>query len=135
MSKNGDFVAPLSAKVSIDTVNGKNVDDIDLSEKALNPVSSTTANIDASGVEVKTIPLPASKGVRLRANMQLVALCFSMFLLGWNDGPTGPLLPRFQSFYHVCICLTRHRFFSDDVLDTGQLYSRRPDLHLQLCRG
>ena len=111
VSKDGDSVAPLSSKLSLGTVNGKNIDDIDLSEKALNPVSSMTADIsaiDASDVEDKSIPSSASKGVRLRANIQLVALCFSVFLLGWNDGPTGPLLPRFQSFYHVRICLTYH---------------------------
>jgi hypothetical protein len=29
------------------------------------------------------------------------ALCWSFFLVGWNDGSTGPLLPRIQDFYHV----------------------------------
>jgi hypothetical protein len=33
--------------------------------------------------------------------VQFAALCGSIFLEGWNDGSTGPLLPRFQSFYHV----------------------------------
>ncbi|ETW78486.1 hypothetical protein HETIRDRAFT_460334 [Heterobasidion irregulare TC 32-1] len=120
MSKDGDSVAPLSSKRSLGTVNGKNIDDIDLSEKALNPVSSMTltANIpaiDASDVEDKSVSLPASKGVRLRANIQLVALCFSVFLLGWNDGPTGPLLPRFQSFYHVNYTVVSLIFISNCI--------------------
>lgn len=35
------------------------------------------------------------------AHIQLVALCMSLFLAGWNDGTTGPLLPRIQSVYNV----------------------------------
>ncbi|KAG6900372.1 hypothetical protein C0993_011722 [Termitomyces sp. T159_Od127] len=34
------------------------------------------------------------------AHIQLVALCMSLFLAGWNDGTTGPLLPRIQSVYN-----------------------------------
>ena len=29
------------------------------------------------------------------------ALYLCAFFIGWNDGTTGPLLPRIQSFYHV----------------------------------
>jgi len=38
---------------------------------------------------------------RQRANIQLVSLGLCLFLVGWNDGTTGPLLPRIQSFYRV----------------------------------
>jgi hypothetical protein len=37
------------------------------------------------------------------ANLQYASLCWSLFLAGWNDGTTGPLLPRIQEVYHVCI--------------------------------
>jgi hypothetical protein len=33
--------------------------------------------------------------------VQMAALCWMMFLVGWNDGVTGPLLPRIQEVYHV----------------------------------
>jgi len=33
--------------------------------------------------------------------MQFAAMCGCLFLAGWNDGTTGPLLPRIQSVYHV----------------------------------
>jgi hypothetical protein len=36
-----------------------------------------------------------------REYVQLSALYWSMFVLGWNDGSTGPLLPRIQEVYHV----------------------------------
>ncbi|KAI0064423.1 MFS general substrate transporter [Artomyces pyxidatus] len=37
----------------------------------------------------------------MRANLQFAALCWCLFLAGWNDGTTGPLLPRIQGVYHV----------------------------------
>ncbi|PIL23539.1 MFS general substrate transporter [Ganoderma sinense ZZ0214-1] len=45
---------------------------------------------------------PAQKAVyRRKFLLAFLPLCFSVFLNGWNDGTTGPLLPRIQSFYHV----------------------------------
>ncbi|KAJ7593905.1 major facilitator superfamily domain-containing protein [Mycena floridula] len=33
--------------------------------------------------------------------IQFGAICISMFLIGWSDGSSGPLLPRMQENYHV----------------------------------
>ncbi|KAH8822989.1 MFS general substrate transporter [Flagelloscypha sp. PMI_526] len=33
--------------------------------------------------------------------VQLGALIFGMFSIGWNDGTLGPLIPRIQEYYHV----------------------------------
>lgn len=41
---------------------------------------------------------------RLRARIQFASCCYSMFLAGWNDGSTGPLLPRIQKVYNVSKC-------------------------------
>ncbi|KDR80389.1 hypothetical protein GALMADRAFT_223273 [Galerina marginata CBS 339.88] len=38
---------------------------------------------------------------RLLGRVQFVTLCWTLFLAGWNDGTTGPLLPRIQEVYHV----------------------------------
>ena len=35
------------------------------------------------------------------ARAQFLALCWVLFVIGWTDGSTGPLLPRIQSFYDV----------------------------------
>jgi hypothetical protein len=35
------------------------------------------------------------------ARAQFLALCSTMFLYGWINGSTGPLLPRIQIFYEV----------------------------------
>lgn len=35
------------------------------------------------------------------ARAQFLALCWALFMVGWTDGSTGPLLPRIQKFYDV----------------------------------
>ena len=42
-----------------------------------------------------------TKAQRLRARIQFATLCWTLYLAGWNDGSTGPLLPRIQKVYHV----------------------------------
>jgi hypothetical protein len=42
-----------------------------------------------------------TKRQRLRARVQFATVCGSMYLAGWNDGTTGPLLPRIQTVYGV----------------------------------
>ncbi|KAF7795676.1 hypothetical protein EIP86_006841 [Pleurotus ostreatoroseus] len=36
-----------------------------------------------------------------KPHLQYAACCSSLFLAGWNDGSTGPLLPTIQRHYHV----------------------------------
>ena len=43
---------------------------------------------------------PTKKEERV-ARAQFLALCLSLFVVGWTDGSTGPLLPRIQVFYDV----------------------------------
>ena len=38
---------------------------------------------------------------RRHGRIHFAALCYSSFLNGWNDGSTGPLLPRIEQNYHV----------------------------------
>ena len=47
-------------------------------------------------------PPPAQTPKQARKELiQFLALCWSIFLVGWNDASTGPLLPRVQSVYGV----------------------------------
>lgn len=46
-------------------------------------------------------PSELPKTPKIRGRVQFAVLCWSLFLLGWNDGSTGPLLPRIQEVYHV----------------------------------
>ncbi|PVF93674.1 MFS general substrate transporter [Serendipita vermifera] len=36
-----------------------------------------------------------------RERLVLFAMCFALFIAGWNDGTLGPLLPRIQAWYGV----------------------------------
>ena len=47
-----------------------------------------------------------TKAQRLRARIQFATLCWALYLAGWNDATTGPLLPRIQKVYHVSIILS-----------------------------
>ena len=38
---------------------------------------------------------------RRRSYIHFAALCWSLFLIGWNDGSVGPLLPAIQRSYNV----------------------------------
>ena len=40
---------------------------------------------------------------RWRAWLQFAACSWTLFMAGWNDGSTGPLLPRIQEVYHVSL--------------------------------
>ncbi|KAF7362536.1 MFS domain-containing protein [Mycena venus] len=49
--------------------------------------------------DVSLSPIP--KRHQLHERIQLVTLCWTLFLAGWNDGSLGPLIPRIQQVYHV----------------------------------
>lgn len=65
--------------------------------------------------------------------IQLMALFWFAFLVGWNDGSTGPLLPRIQEVYHVTkTSLSSINLSVDLSLTSGQLYNRVYDFHMCL---
>ena len=43
----------------------------------------------------------SSKNEERVARTQFLALCWTLFVVGWTDGSTGTLLPRIQNFYDV----------------------------------
>jgi len=59
--------------------------------------SSASDSKEASVSDLKA----QTKRQRLRARVQFATVCGSMYLAGWNDGTTGPLLPRIQIVYGV----------------------------------
>ncbi|KAI0301233.1 MFS general substrate transporter [Multifurca ochricompacta] len=46
-------------------------------------------------------PSPPAGTTKWKIRLQMMSLCWTMFLMGWNDGSLGPLLPRIQKVYHV----------------------------------
>jgi hypothetical protein len=64
--------------------------------------TGSTINLKANGgAEGKGSISGSSRIHTIHANIQFAALCWCLFLGGWNDGTTGPLLPRIQKFYGV----------------------------------
>jgi hypothetical protein len=60
------------------------------------------------------------------ARAQFLALCWTLFLVGWSSGSTGPLLPRIQIFYDVSwpIRYSSEFFFSTTLFFRSDLEQR-----------
>lgn len=66
-----------------------------------------------------------------KPHLQFAACCSSLLLAGWNDGSTGPLLPRIQSHYHVRLLMNSVYVVVDN--ESGRIRCRLVDIHFQLC--
>jgi len=75
-----------------------------------------------------------TKKQKATERIQFSAVCWCLFLAGWNDGTTGPLLPRIQEVYHVCLSgfLVIPSLLL--ILYPGQLYNCIFDFYLCLSR-
>lgn len=80
----------------------------ELTKKKNTPTSDTEEKASDMAVSENA----SSPSVRLVAFLQFASLCFTLFVAGWNDGTTGPLLPRMQTNYHVRIGIWTRRFSS-----------------------
>ncbi|KAI0822943.1 MFS general substrate transporter [Trametes gibbosa] len=66
--------------------------------------SSLAPSVFAADDASSTAPAisAAQKAVyRRKSLVHFLALCCCVFCMGWNDGTTGPMLPRIQANYHV----------------------------------
>ncbi|PFH48670.1 hypothetical protein AMATHDRAFT_64868 [Amanita thiersii Skay4041] len=52
-------------------------------------------------VTPSAVGIPTTRKQKRTAQIQFMTLCWALFLLGWSDASTGPLLPRIQNVYHV----------------------------------
>lgn len=64
------------------------------------------------------------------ARVQFLALCWSLFLMGWISGSTGPLLPSIQKSYDV----SEPVLFSTFSVPTNHTGRLRDSL-LDICSG
>jgi len=76
------------------------------------PTSSPAGQVGENGrnqqLASTSTPMPLAPTTRLltsqekrSGNIQFLAICWCLYLIGWNDGTTGPLLPRIQEQYQV----------------------------------
>ena len=80
-----------------------NKSQIELAELGRQPShgSKSIADVVTATPSTLTTSEQVAKAKQWKAHWQFVTLCWSLFLAGWNDGTTGPLLPRIQEVYHV----------------------------------
>jgi hypothetical protein len=92
----GRSVSSPTLACSTPSVHGNNhADDIELSE-----ANAQSAQLRSRG-QKSISQVHVARPSNFRARIQFFALCWTLFLLGWSDSSTGPLLPRIQSVYHV----------------------------------
>ena len=68
-----------------------------ISSENQSPVPSGRQSPHAENQEFDVI----TAQMRKRERIVMAAMCFSLFLAGWNDAAIGPLLPRIQEVYGV----------------------------------
>ena len=94
------------------------------SRKSLEMIETGAVEVPQSSDAPETAVSASTPETRRKARIQYAACCYVLFLAGWNDGTTGPLLPRLQQVYQVR---------SDDSCNLRSVCS----LHTlgQLCSG
>jgi hypothetical protein len=76
-----------------------------LERSGLRSMRNVNVEIVVEPTQERTLETDDSNKRKVRKTelVQMTALCWTMFLVGWNDGATGPLLPRIQEVYHVSL--------------------------------
>ena len=88
-----------AANASPEAVEGE--DDVKTPRKSLEMVEAAqTGGSHPSDAPETAVPA-STPAMRRKATLMYATSCWCYFLAGWNDGTTGPLLPRIQSVYHV----------------------------------
>ncbi|KAF9013472.1 major facilitator superfamily domain-containing protein [Cyathus striatus] len=78
-------------------------------------VPTQIAVIEAPLSANSTANLQQERKWKRNATIQFCALCLSLYLEGWNDGSTGPLLPIVQRDYHVGFAVVALLFVSNCI--------------------
>ncbi len=81
---------------------------------AIEPPTPVAEDVCKSIYTAPALPMAAIPNIHVRAQqpemtkrqkryslIHFAALCWCFLMQGWNDGATGPLLPRMQEYYHV----------------------------------
>ena len=75
--------------------------DIELASRLPSTTASSVRDGDANSIAPVLSPAQKARH-RWNGRQHFFALCYFIFLEGWNDGSTGPLLPTVQRYYNVC---------------------------------
>ena len=83
---------------------------------------------------ISTSNLPLSPRQKWNSIIQFLVLCWSVWLIGWNDGSTGPLLPRIQDNYQVPKSICFLSCIISECHCEGRIHYRIHDIHSKLHR-
>jgi hypothetical protein len=88
---------------SFTTTKGDNAAVESLDQHSQTVLRSTTRSSQVAdhGVTPPTDDDTISPEHKRNDRIQFLALCWLVFLVGWNDGTTGPLIPRMQVDYKL----------------------------------
>jgi hypothetical protein len=75
--------------------------DLALGKEVTAPQKISASTRNALSPAEQEISSQDKNNFAVRERLQFSALCFTLFLAGWNDGGIGPLLPRMMSVYSV----------------------------------
>ncbi|KDQ58464.1 hypothetical protein JAAARDRAFT_669074 [Jaapia argillacea MUCL 33604] len=75
----------------------------DLEDQVYDVKSEKSPRVTGEDVASQERLQSATELSRFRRNsrIQFAALCWCIFLEGWNDGTTGPMIPAFQRYYNI----------------------------------
>jgi len=101
----GSISVPLTNRASTSLHPGPDIslwstrDDLEVASQTPASVASTAADAMTSTLPLITASQRAS--YRRKSWLHLAPLYYCLFLEGWNDGSTGPMLPTIQRYYDV----------------------------------
>lgn len=75
-------------------------EDIELASRLPSTTASSVKDEDTNSTAPVLSPAQKARH-RWNGRQHFFALCYCIFLEGWNDGSTGPLLPTVQRYYNV----------------------------------
>ncbi|KAI0350879.1 MFS general substrate transporter [Trametes cingulata] len=100
---------------------GRDVVNVRSIREAPRTSSDRRDNVDSvDSAEAVTAQTPAQERSAL---VHFFALLWCIFVMGWNDGTTGPMLPRIQENYHVTFAVVSLIFVSNTIGFVGGAFA------------
>lgn len=92
---------PPATESSTERHDKKDLNNLSVYPSEASPGVAAHANADQT--QTTTLRITKTKLQERNGTIQFISLCWCIYLGGWNDGSTGPLLPRLQEHYNVCV--------------------------------
>ena len=88
-------------------------DDVEIARSFPSSLTPSVRFEEETGSTAELSPAQKAEN-RRRSYVNFATLCLCIFFEGWNDGTTGPLLPRIQEYYHVSYIRTASHIRAHD---------------------